>query len=300
MRAPIFDIQRFSVDDGPGIRPVVFFGGCPLSCLWCHNPEGLTPKPRLLYNVEKCLSCGACVSRCPSGAHSLSDLRHLFDRSLCTACGACTEICVEDALRLTVREMSLDEVVEELLEDAPFYETSGGGVTLSGGEPLIREDFVLALTRRLHEAGVSVAVETSGYIDGASFERIAREIDLFLFDFKESEPERHLRATGVPQEKILRNLDTLGRLGRSVVLRCPIIPSVNDRESHAAAIAAIAERYANIDHIEIMPYHSLGLSKYEQLGISPEYASREDMTRADADAFVARVQSHTARRVCVG
>ena len=301
MKAPVFDIQRFSLDDGPGIRSVVFFGGCPLRCLWCHNPEGLNPQARLTYNSERCVSCGICVVTCPRGAHSIdSDGTHQLDRAKCISCGACTEVCAETALNMSLREMSVDEVADEVLQDAPFYENSGGGVTLSGGEPLIREDFVVELVKRLHGEGVSVAVETSGYVKEEAFSRMARDIDMFLFDFKESDPERHMQVTGVDPQLILKNLDTLDRLGRKTVLRCPLIPCINDREDHAKAIASIAEKHPNIDHVEIMPYHSLGLSKYAQLGYEPQYDSRKDMSRDDANAFVSLVKEHTAKRVVVG
>lgn len=299
--AQIFDIQRFSVNDGPGIRTVIFFCGCPLSCPWCHNPEGMRVGARLLYNAERCISCGRCVATCKRGAHSITDDgNHRIDRASCVSCGACAEVCVEDALRIASREVTLDEAFDELMQDRLFYKNSGGGVTFSGGEPLIRPDFVIALAERLREVGVHVAVETSGYVDPSDFRRIADSIDLFLFDIKETDREAHARTVGVDSARILENLAYLSEISKPTVLRCPLIPGINDRPDHAAAIGGIAESHSGVERVEIMPYHSLGLSKYEQLGISAPYARRDELCRADAERFCDAVRLHTSKPVRIG
>ena len=265
-KGTIFNIQKFSVNDGPGIRTTVFMKGCPLNCLWCHNPESKMAKPELMYSAGKCISCMACVKACPLGCHKITESGHVFDRSACIACGKCAETCYSDALSLAGEVKTVDEVITEVMKDKVFYENSGGGMTLSGGEPLMQIDFTLALLKAAKENGLHTCIETCGFTKAENIEKIAPYIDIFLYDFKESDPKRHKEYTGVSNELILSNLKLLDSLGCKSVLRCPIIPGLNDRDEHFKAIADTANALENVLEINIEPYHPLGKDKAKSLG----------------------------------
>ena len=297
--AKIFDIQRFSVDDGPGIRTVLFFQGCPLSCPWCHNPEGMSERHTILYQEDRCVGCGRCVAACDRQSHHMENGKHVFHREDCVGCGKCADVCAEDALRTVSTRITIQQALEELTADLPFYRTSNGGVTLSGGEPLIHEAFLRELLPKLHELEISVCAETSGYVEGNRFRRLAEQIDLFLFDIKETDPLRHRTLTGVDSHLILSNLQTLSALNKPVILRCPLIPSINDRTDHAHKIAELANYYNNVQRVEILPYHSLGLSKYQQLGILPPFSRKEDLSRSTAESFCEQIRKKTSKEVYI-
>ncbi len=269
-KAVIFNIQRFSIHDGPGIRTTVFFKGCPLRCRWCHNPEGLSPEKEIEYIASKCVGCGKCM-QCPNGCHSFVGGKHVFDRTNCTKCGLCTEVCPAKALMMAGTEYTTDEVIAKVMSDEIFYRESGGGMTLSGGEPLIQIDFVEELLKKAKEKGLHTAVETSGNVPGSYFERIEDNMDLYLYDYKVTGRELHKKMTGVYPDLIMDNLDYLCRKGHDVILRCPIIPGVNDTEEHFRAITDILNRYASILKADIEPYHALGVSKYANLGMEAGY-----------------------------
>ena len=269
MTGVIFDMQRFSVNDGPGIRTTVFFKGCPLRCLWCHNPESKRAAPELLYYGERCIGCGACREVCERGCHTVGEI-HEFRRDACAACGRCAAVCPEEALRLAGRRVTVEEVLAYVLRDRPFYETSGGGMTLSGGEPMAQLPFVRALLTAAKAAGLHTAMETCGYAPWEQYREVAPLVDLFLYDFKETDDARHRRYTGVSNVQILENLRRLDGIGAEIVLRCPIIPSYNDTEAHFSGIAATANALHGIREIHVEPYHPLGKSKAEALGISYE------------------------------
>jgi pyruvate formate lyase activating enzyme len=264
----IFDVQRFSLHDGPGIRTVVFMKGCPLSCLWCHNPEGIASKPRLSYIPERCVGCGRCVEVCSAGAHAMDGHRHVFNRLVCESCGSCARDCYANALEVAGRDVTVEDVLKEVLRDLPFYETSGGGVTLSGGEPLFQPEFCEALLVRAKQAGLHTCVETCGYCEVAALKRISPLVDLFLYDWKETDPRLHLRNCGVSNEGILSNLRALHDAGAHVLLRCPIIPGINDRPDHFQGIAGLVKAMANVTGVELMAYHRLGESKLNRFGLS--------------------------------
>ena len=262
----IFDIQKFCIHDGPGIRSTVFFKGCPLRCAWCHNPESKRMEKELLYTARTCVSCGACVGACPARAHSIENAVHTADLSLCLACGKCTEVCPTGALALAGKEMTAEAVMEEVLRDRAFYAASGGGLTLSGGELFAQFDFALSLLTLAKEHGLHTCVETCGFTEREKLRRIAPFVDLFLYDWKCTDPALHRQYTGADNRKILENLYALNALGASVILRCPIIPDVNDNDGHFSGIADLVSRLDCVKAVEIEPYHALGTDKAERLG----------------------------------
>ena len=288
MNGTIFNIQRFSVDDGPGIRTTVFFKGCPLSCLWCHNPESNEARTELFYYGQKCLCCGACAAVCPKGCHVIEDAvmedgtkgaRHIFNRDACIRCGACADACCSGALSKAGKSVTVEEVLKEVLSDKIFYDQSGGGMTLSGGEPLAQPVFAKELCMAAKEAGLHVAIETSGYGDPALLAALADHVDLFLFDYK-APPEDYPRFTGVSADRILSNLAMLSSRGAHITLRCPIIPDCNDTQKHYDGIASLAASLPGIEEIHLEPYHPLGISKSEQLGKTPRYGNRSFLDAA--------------------
>lgn len=298
--AEVFDIQHYCVDDGPGIRTNLFLAGCPLNCAWCHNPEGKYASAQLLFYRNKCTRCGRCAQVCPNGSHRWSNSEHLVRADLCDKCGKCVDVCPNGALKLSSRFMTVDEIEQELMLDEPFYRSSGGGITLSGGEPLLHPQLIEELAQRLHRRGIHVTAETSGYIAPEMFARLEPYIDLYLFDIKLTDAQEHYRYTGVYPDRILSNLNLLAARRKPVVLRCPIIPGVNDRQEHIRAVAGLADVYENVQYIELIPYHSLGLSKYEALSTNPGYERQESMPRQEAERLAGLVQAYCGKeiRVC--
>jgi len=267
MTGAIFDIQRFSIHDGPGIRTTVFFKGCPLNCIWCHNPEGISRAPLLSFRPALCIGCGFCFRTCPAGCHRMEGGKHLFDRERCEACGRCAAECYPGALELVGREESAAEIMREVLRDKAFYDNSGGGLTLSGGEPLMQPDFAFELLCAARDAGLHCCVETCGFAARAALDLVRPKTDLFLFDVKETDRARHAELTGKPNDRILANLRHLHGTGADIILRLPIIPGVNDRPEHFKGIAALARDLPGLKGVEIMPYHQLGENKVGRFGL---------------------------------
>lgn len=276
----IFDIQRTSLHDGPGIRTTVFFKGCPLECLWCHNPESRSYQPEVSFNWEKCVSCLSCVEACEQGAHQVKDGSHIMAHALCVTCGTCLPYCKEDALKMIGENWAVEQIMAEVERDIDFYENSGGGITLSGGEPMGQFKFTVEILKACRERGIHTCVETSGFALQRKYQEIHPLVDLFLFDYKVTENESHQKLIGVPNERILSNLDFLYNHGASIILRCPLIPEVNDTPAHLEGIAKIAEKYPNLQGIELMAYHDLGRDKGLRLG--KEYLLN-DVKNADED-----------------
>lgn len=261
----IINITRFCTDDGPGIRTTVFLKGCPLRCAWCHNPESQDPTPEILWDMQKCSLCGLCAEVCKAKAHRVEDGRHLFSPDKCTRCGRCAEVCPIGALELSGKRVSTAEVFEEIKKDAVFYTTSGGGVTVSGGEPLMFPDFTAELLRFCKEEGIHTVIETSGFANRSALDKVLPFCDLILFDIKENCEERHKKYTGVPQKPIIENLRYIDESGVPTLLRAPIIPGFNDRDEHFSALRALKKSLKNCRGLQIMPYHSMGAYKYKKL-----------------------------------
>lgn len=267
MTGTIFDIQHFSVNDGPGIRTTVFFKGCPLRCLWCHNPESYTFDTQVMFHKEHCVQCGMCqtdIALCPTGAK-----------------------------KLVGRNVTVDEVLADVLEDTHFYESSGGGLTLSGGEPMAQPAFALALAKAAKEKGLHVCIETSGFCNAESLTEIQPFIDLFLYDYKATGDDAHLAFTGVSQELILQNLFLLDGLGADIILRCPMIPGYNITDEHVAGIIDVARKLRHLQEIHLEPYHNIGVSKRIGLGMSE---GTEMIAPPDRDEMMAIAE--TIQRKC--
>lgn len=289
MKALISDIKRFAVHDGDGIRTTVFFKGCPLKCRWCHNPEGISRKPQLSYIAKKCIQCGACIDRCPAGAHQFFPEGHVFHRDRCLSCGSCVEECLGQALKLYGREITVDELMPHLLEDADFYESSGGGVTLSGGEPLMQAVFCRELLERLKKENIRTAVDTCGYASRQAVEAVMPYTDLFLYDLKAVDEEVHKRCTGVSNRPILENLRYINSCGKAVEIRIPYVPGMNDGEIER--MGGFLKDLSVVRCVKVLPYHGFAASKYEALGMEnplPRTESPGDEVLAQA---VARLRS---------
>jgi len=266
----IFEIQHLSSFDGPGVRTVVYLKGCPLHCIWCHNPEGISGHPQIFYNPGRCTDCGECIKKCPYNCHQKQGQQHVFFRKDCISCGKCTSGCLSHALVYSGKLVTVQDILEELSVDFPFFQ-GNGGLTLSGGEPLIQPEFTRSLLLHAKEQGIHTCIETSGFCQKETLKKIAPLTDLFLFDIKETDTLLHKKFTGVSNEKILENLSYLNTIHHHIVLRCPMIPGKNFRKEHQKGIALLAEQLSAVEAIELEPYHPLGLSKYQKLGMCPGY-----------------------------
>ncbi|MDX2111054.1 MAG: glycyl-radical enzyme activating protein [Verrucomicrobiota bacterium] len=264
----VFAIERCSLNDGPGIRTTVFLKGCPLRCQWCHNPESVSMRPELYFLHERCILCGHCAEVCTQGCHLVSPAGHEIDRTNCTTCGACVEACPVAALEIKGRPMEVDDIMAVVEKDRCYYESSGGGLTISGGEPLFQFAFTQRLLESAKTANLHTCVETSAFAPVEHLLALVPLVDLFLIDWKETDPERHKQFTGVENSRIRSNILALDKAGARIRLRCPLIPGYNDSNEHSQGIKQLAAELRNLVGIDIMPFHPMGRAKNDRLGKS--------------------------------
>ncbi len=262
----IFDIKRYAINDGPGIRTAVFLKGCPLSCWWCHNPEGQSSQPQLMVRSNRCKSTLACIQACPRRAVSWKD-GPLTDWAACDQCGKCAEACLAGAREMVGGEISVSQLVAEIERDVPFYDQSQGGVTFTGGEPMQQMGFLKEALQACRQEKIRTAVDTSGCAPWASFEAILPLVDLFLYDVKHMDPVKHKKYTSVSNSKILDNLRKLSEQGANIIVRIPLIPGINDDEQNLRQCGAALAALPHLAGVEIMPYHTIGEAKYPSLGM---------------------------------
>ena len=274
-----FDIKKFSIHDGPGIRTTVFLKGCPLNCAWCHNPESQSPNPEIHYFEHRCISCRDCAEACPNTAISFIDDVPIWNSDICQLCGACVEACPTEAIQLVGKICSLDEIMAEIEKDVIYYDQSGGGVTFSGGEPLQQVGFLAALLKECKEYEIHTAVDTSGLAAWEKFEKILPYTDLFLYDLKLMDDEKHRQFTGVSNRLILENLQKLTEASANVRVRIPIIPSVNDDEENIRATGEFIASLKTIQDVDLLPYHNIATDKYHRM--AHEYALDKIKTPSD-------------------
>ena len=288
MKGLIFDLKHYAVHDGTGIRVTVFFKGCPLHCLWCHNPESVSPNRELMLMPNRCARCGDCVKACNYGALSQkADGEVVADRNKCTLCGDCLKACAREAIQIVGWETTIPEILAEIEKDRAFFDQSGGGVTLTGGEPLLQPEFTEALIVELKERGLHVALDTSGYAPEDTFLRIAGKSDLVLFDLKLMDEEKHKKFTGVSNRLILHNLRVLdSKTEVPVWARFPLIPGVNDGERNLEEMADFLVSLKNVKLINILPYHKGGVEKFRRLGRETEFQVFEPPTEENIDRVI--------------
>jgi pyruvate formate lyase activating enzyme len=261
-RGIVFDIRKYSIHDGPGIRTAVFFKGCPLSCWWCHNPESQSAAVEMVFRASRCIACRACLEACEQGALAWNGDGPVVAPGKCRLCGACAAACYAEARQQVGREMTVEQVMAEVERDIAFYDESGGGVTISGGEPLLQRDFLSALLRACRAKEIHTALDTSGFAPWQTIERIRADVDLFLYDLKLIDDARHRQFTGVSNAPILRNLRALSQRGHAIRLRVPVIPVVNADDESVRQIGALAAALPHLNGVDLLPYHAIGVDKY--------------------------------------
>jgi pyruvate formate lyase activating enzyme len=279
----IVGIKRFEIHDGDGIRTTLFLKGCPLKCVWCHNPESISFQPQVAYNEARCIGCGACAALC--AAHSLSGGKHFYDRNKCSGCGRCEEACLGEALTFYGKEITVQDALTLLTEDRMFYEGSGGGVTLSGGEPLLQADFCRELLNQLKATGIHTAVDTCGFVTRAQIDKVIDFTDLFLYDIKFMDAKKHIQYTGQSNEVILNNLTYIAGRGKPVEIRIPLITAINDDQIEPIGRFLAALGFTG--KIKVLPYHDFASAKYKALEMEntlPAVRTPDDEQMADAIA----------------
>lgn len=289
MTALITNIQRFSLTDGPGIRTTVFFQGCNMRCAWCHNPETLTPYPCLLHYKNKCIGCGKCFEVCPKGAHKVEDGQHVIDRSLCVRCGKCAENCFAGALVMSSKEYTVEEVMKEVRQDKTYYDLSGGGVTLSGGEVLLHADFAIELAKACHAEGIQVAIETNMNVHFSKIRPLLEAVDFIMCDLKFYDVQLHRQWTGVENGMIENNIGQAGTVGKPMIVRTPLIPGATDSVENINAIIDFLTKVQNVQRYELLNFNPLGAGKYEALSMKNDFEEYKPFSPKQLDAFRAQL-----------
>lgn len=281
MKVNIVQIKRFAVHDGDGIRTTVFFKGCPLKCLWCHNPETLSPERQLAFYEHKCIGCGNCAEAC--GCHTFSENIHRIDRKKCTMCGKCAAVCPQSALEIFGKEMSTDDICTTLLKDIDFYNESSGGITLSGGECLLQSEACRQILKTMKQNGINTAIDTCGFVPRAAIDEVIPYTDTFLYDIKAIDEDVHIKCTGQSNKIILDNLVYLDRCGAKIEIRIPYIPNYNDNQ--ISQIAEFLSTLKGIVRVRVLPYHNYAASKYTALNIKntlpPCIPAESEIKKAD-------------------
>jgi pyruvate formate lyase activating enzyme len=276
----IFDIKKYAIHDGPGIRTTVFFKGCLLSCHWCHNPESLSRTTQRLYREERCIGCMECVKACPNNALTANENGPKWLTANCAYCKTCARVCPAQAVEFIGKTMSVEDVVAEITKDTLFYDESRGGVTFSGGEPLMQPSFLMELLKACGNLDLHRTVDTCGYADTRTLLNIATHVELFLYDLKHMDPQKHYRYTGVSNEMILTNLKCLSRQGARIIIRLPVIPGINNDKENIERTGAFLSSLAGVSQVNILPYHHTAKAKYKDLDMKYTAA---DIERPDQD-----------------
>jgi len=286
MSGLVFDIQKFALHDGPGIRTTVFLKGCPLNCVCCCNPESQSFLPQFSFDVSKCNGCMKCIDVCPDKAISIDNDKIEVDFSVCTACKNCVDECAENAFHIFGYEMTAQQVLEEVAKDKDYFENSGGGITLSGGEVMAQVDFAIEILKLAKSRNIDTVIETSGFSKIENFKNILPFVDLFLFDYKHTDKQLHKKYTGVESTLILENLEFLYQQKASILLRCLIIPGINDNQNHFQEICNMSIKYPELKGIEILSYHNFGVSKYTKTGKKYQFENSETVSKQQREEWV--------------